>query len=168
MIRQAIAGSLLAIVFAGGAVAQTATGQSGTPATGQSGTTGAAPAGKANGVEMAPGKQTVIPAQTNSQMLAGKLMSADVVGSTGDKIGQVKDLILDKDGKTVGFVVGVGGVLGIGAKGIGVPFERVKVAQGKESDTLLIRTNLTKDEIEAAPEFKTVADRQDGSPTSGK
>ncbi len=44
-----------------------------------------------------------------------------------NKIGEIDDVLLDKSGKVNGFVVGVGGFLGIGEKDVIVPFESVKV-----------------------------------------
>jgi len=53
---------------------------------------------------------------------ANTILVKDLIGQTvyapdKAKIGSISDLILSKDGKTVeGFVIGVGGFLGIGAK----------------------------------------------------
>jgi sporulation protein YlmC with PRC-barrel domain len=42
-----------------------------------------------------------------------------------NKIGDIKDVLVDKSGKVVALIVGVGGFLGAGEKDVAVPFEAV-------------------------------------------
>lgn len=59
------------------------------------------------------------------QMRGGKLIGVDVYGSDNAKIGDIDDLIVDKDGKIQAVVVGVGGFLGIGTKDVAFPFSEL-------------------------------------------
>jgi sporulation protein YlmC with PRC-barrel domain len=45
---------------------------------------------------------------------ASKLMGLDVYSQANEKLGDVNELILDKDGKVSAVVIGVGGFLGMG------------------------------------------------------
>ncbi|WP_249688783.1 PRC-barrel domain-containing protein [Microvirga sp. 3-52] len=46
--------------------------------------------------------------------------------NNGDKIGDISELIFDSSGKVQAVVIGVGGYLGIGERGIAVPFEEIR------------------------------------------
>lgn len=56
---------------------------------------------------------------------ASKLMGVDIYGPDDKKVGDVTEVILDKNGKIEMVTVGVGGFLGIGAKDVAIPFEQV-------------------------------------------
>ena len=47
-------------------------------------------------------------------MRGSKLMGIDVYGADNQKIGDIDEVLLDRQGKIQGLVVGVGGFLGIG------------------------------------------------------
>ncbi len=48
-----------------------------------------------------------------------------VIGQDHTRLGEVRDLLLDKDGKVHAVVIGVGGLLGIGERHVAVPFGEV-------------------------------------------
>src|SRR5215210_6681578 len=55
--------------------------------------------------------------QMSPNMMRGsKLMGVDVYGSDNQKIGDIDEVLVDRQGKIHAVVVGVGGFLGIGAK----------------------------------------------------
>ena len=60
-------------------------------------------------------------AQQQDQMVASNLMDANVIGADNESIGEVEDLLLDRQGRVVGVAVGVGGFLGIGEKDVAIP-----------------------------------------------
>jgi sporulation protein YlmC with PRC-barrel domain len=105
-------------------------------------------------------KQTVIPEQAPTTLLAKDLMGAEVFGPDGKKVGNVEDLILDDQQKIAGVVVGVGGFLGIGEKKVGLTWQQAKVQESPDTTAKKIVINLTKADLEAAPVFKTKAERQ--------
>ena len=43
-----------------------------------------------------------------------------------NKIGEIMDVLLDRDGKVTALIVGVGGFLGMGEKDVAVPFNSVR------------------------------------------
>ena len=57
------------------------------------------------------------------QMRAADLREADVYTEDNQKIGDIDDILLDRQGKIIGVVVGVGGFLGIGEKNVAIPFD---------------------------------------------
>ena len=74
---------------------------------------------------------TKSPASSEKMMLKGKwrvskLMGLDVYNEANEKLGDVNELILDKDGKVSAVVIGVGGFLGMGEHDIAVTMDKLK------------------------------------------
>ena len=61
----------------------------------------------------------------SDQMRGSKLIGVDVYGSDNAKIGDIDELIFDKDGRIQAVVVGVGGFLGIGTKDVAFPYSEL-------------------------------------------
>jgi sporulation protein YlmC with PRC-barrel domain len=57
---------------------------------------------------------------------ASKLMGLDVYNDANDKLGEINELILDKNGKVNAVVIGVGGFLGMGEHDIAVSMDKLK------------------------------------------
>ena len=60
---------------------------------------------------------------------ASKLMGLDVYNEANEKLGDVNELILDKDGKVNAVVIGVGGFLGLGEHDIAVSMDKLKFVE---------------------------------------
>lgn len=58
-------------------------------------------------------------------MRVSKVIGIPVIGSDPVRIGKIDDLVFDRDGRIVSVVIGTGGLLGIGEKRVGVPFDTV-------------------------------------------
>jgi sporulation protein YlmC with PRC-barrel domain len=52
-----------------------------------------------------------------------KLIGVEVIGSDIHRLGDVSDVVLDRNGAIKAVVIGMGGVLGVGAKHVAVPFQ---------------------------------------------
>lgn len=63
--------------------------------------------------------------QEAGQMLASKLIGTTVVSQSNETIGDVNDILFDRNGQVMAAVVGVGGFLGIGEKDVAVPFQQM-------------------------------------------
>ena len=98
-----------------------------------------------------PPSEAVIPAQAADQVRAEKLIGMDVYDTNGDKVGTVKDILFDKDGKATGMVLSVGGVLGVGAKQVGLQWSEIDI----QPDAEVAKVQYNKEQLEAAPDFKT-------------
>jgi sporulation protein YlmC with PRC-barrel domain len=98
-----------------------------------------------------PPSDAVISAQSDGQLRADQLIGMTVYNDQGEKVGTVHDIILDKDGKATGVVLNVGGVLGIGAKSVGLTWKEIDV----KPDQQAVQISYSKEQLKAAPDFKT-------------
>lgn len=99
-----------------------------------------------------PAPGSFIAAQSGTDMLAKDLIGRAVVNPQDEKVGDVSDLLMDESGRVTAAVIGIGGFLGIGEKSVGVPIEALEPRQTENGDVQLV-TMLTREELEAAPEF---------------
>ena len=98
-----------------------------------------------------PPSEAVIPAQAAGDVRAEKLIGMTVYDTNGDKVGQVKDILFNEQGQATGVVLSVGGVLGLGAKSVGLQWSEVDI----QPDAEVAKVQYNKDQLEAAPDFKT-------------
>jgi len=101
-----------------------------------------------------------VPGQIVVQEANTLLAKQDLIGQTvhapdKTKIGSISDLILSKDGKSVeGFLIGVGGFLGIGEKTVALKMDRLKMTGGANGE-MELAMDVTKDELKNTPTFKS-------------
>jgi sporulation protein YlmC with PRC-barrel domain len=98
-----------------------------------------------------PPSDAVISAQSEGELRADQLIGMTVYNAEGQKVGSVHDILLDKEGKATGVVLSVGGVLGVGAKSVGLTWKEIDVKPEQKQ----VQISYTKDQLEAAPDFKT-------------
>lgn len=101
---------------------------------------------------------TTAPVAVPDGNLVSKIMGAAVYNSAADdaeKIGDVKDIVLTKDGKAQFIIIGVGGFLGIGEKNVAYDFSKAEWAEKNGSRWLVAKT--TKEDLKAQPNFDTKA-----------
>jgi sporulation protein YlmC with PRC-barrel domain len=67
-------------------------------------------------------------ASATGEWQASKLIHMNVYNSQNEKIGDIKELMLDKSGKIDAVAIGVGGFLGVGERDVAVKFEQLKWA----------------------------------------
>jgi sporulation protein YlmC with PRC-barrel domain len=65
-------------------------------------------------------------------MRGSQLMGIDVYGADNQKIGDIDEVLVDRQGKIHGLVVGVGGFLGIGQKDVAIPFDQIQWMSNQE------------------------------------
>jgi hypothetical protein len=70
-----------------------------------------------------------------------------------NKIGEIMDVLVDREGKANALIIGVGGFLGMGEKDVAVPFNAVKVTT-KDNNKWYLVMNATKDALKSAKGFK--------------
>ena len=68
-----------------------------------------------------------------------------------NKIGDINDLLLDKEGKVSAVILGVGGFLGAGEKNVAVPFNALKLTEKNGKRYLVMDT--TKEALNSAPGY---------------
>ncbi|MGQ9369717.1 PRC-barrel domain-containing protein [Azospirillum sp. ST 5-10] len=82
---------------------------------------------------------------------AEKMLGADVIGSDGEDLGEVEDVILDDSGKAKQLVISSGGFLGIGEKEVAVDFS---TATWNEAEEQVQLSGITQDQIKEMTDFE--------------
>src|SRR5215510_12576833 len=77
----------------------------------------------------------------------------NVYDPADNKIGEIMDVLVDRDGKITALIVGVGGFLGLGEKDVAVPFNSVRTTT-KDNNKWYLVMNTTKDALKSAKGFK--------------
>jgi hypothetical protein len=96
--------------------------------------------------------------QPENTVLARDLIGQTVTAPDNSKIGNISDLVLSKDGKTVeGFVIGVGGFLGIGERSVALKMDQLQITPAADG-TVKLTADLKKDDLANAPAFKSRKD----------
>jgi len=99
--------------------------------------------------------------QMAAQWLASDLIGTRVNGPGNENIGEINDVLIERNGSIVAVVIGVGGFLGIGEKDVAVPFASVEMVRNNNAETLVLRQ--TRDELKNAPTFKEYVAPNTGS-----
>jgi len=90
-------------------------------------------------------------------VLASQFMGQTVYSAGNDNVGEINDLVMNKDlDSNILAVIGVGGFLGIGEKDVAIPIDQISVSKGANG---YIHLNIaaTKEQLEAAPAFDRMA-----------
>jgi hypothetical protein len=100
-----------------------------------------------------------ITTQTAQQQLASAWIGKSVYNTADENLGDINDILIGATGQVDGVVLGVGGFLGMGEKNVAVPFNAV-TANTDADGRVKLTVNLTKDQLDAAPDFVSLADQQ--------
>jgi PRC-barrel domain len=88
-----------------------------------------------------------------TDVLSNNLIGLNVTNQVNETIGEIKDLILSQ-GDLSGYIVSVGGFLGLGERYVIVRPSAVKVSYAENDNKWHAVMNATKDQLKSAPEFK--------------
>jgi hypothetical protein len=109
-------------------------------------------------VPKAPVAGQIVVQEANTVLAKQDLIGQTVYASDKAKIGTINDLLLSKDGKAVeGFVIGVGGFLGIGEKSVALKMDKLKMTSSP--DGMQLAMDMTKEELTNTPTFKSKKDQ---------
>jgi len=130
-----------------------------------------------------------VASQSADQWVFSKFKGTDVLGPDNAQVGDVNDLLFDKNGKIIAMIVGVGGFLGIGEKSVAIDMSAFQVvpastgsstaAGGATADSdptnVKLKVSWTKEQLKNAPDFQyyksptpaRTSDRPGASPTTG-
>jgi sporulation protein YlmC with PRC-barrel domain len=89
--------------------------------------------------------------QSPEEWRVANYMGQPIVNSTGEKIGDVNDLLFDRSGKITTVVIGVGGFLGLGEKRVALPFTAVTYTENAGQRQIMVP--LTKEALQSAPDY---------------
>ena len=95
----------------------------------------------------------------SDQIRASKMIGSTVYDVQNRKIGSVKDLVLDKDGKVANVVIDVGSFLGVGGKYVAIGMNDLK------GDNNRLTLDRTKEQLQQMAEYR-LEDRNTGAGTS--
>jgi sporulation protein YlmC with PRC-barrel domain len=102
-----------------------------------------------------PAPTTAGPAEVFIRQPAGTTMTnfykQSVYDPSDNKIGDVDDVLIDKEGRVTAVIIGVGGLLGMGEKDVAVPFKSVRASEKNNKWYLVLNTN--KEALKTAPGF---------------
>jgi sporulation protein YlmC with PRC-barrel domain len=76
----------------------------------------------------------------------------NVYDTSDNSVGEISDVLLDKDGGVTAVIVSVGDFLGLGAKYVSVPFNALRVTEKEGKRYLVMDT--TKDALMSAPGYQ--------------
>jgi sporulation protein YlmC with PRC-barrel domain len=91
---------------------------------------------------------------SSSDMLSSNVTGVDVYDGANHDIGKIQDVVFDSSKMVKGYIVSVGGFLGMGTHYVAVDADSVKVKYDMADKKWHANMNATKDELKAAPEFK--------------
>lgn len=94
-----------------------------------------------------------------NDLRAEDLIGQRVYGQNNEDVGEIGDLILTEDGSVDAVIIDFGGFLGLGEKEVAVGFESVDMRRD-ENNTLFVYTDLTEDDLEAAPTYDAATYRE--------
>ncbi len=97
---------------------------------------------------------------------ASKLMGLDVYNEANEKLGDVNELILDKDGKINAVVIGVGGFLGMGEHDIAVSIDKLKFVETPVRTSSTAPAGTARDTTTSTAPAGTVRDTTTGAGTA--
>ncbi len=104
--------------------------------------------------EMAPVKT----AADAGNLSANDLLNQSVKNGAGEVVGDINDIRIDSNGKIAAVIVGVGGFLGLGEKDVALPFDQLSLTRDADGG-LVVTAKVTKESLQAAPEWKKPEDR---------
>ena len=107
----------------------------------------------------ASGSPQFLAKQASDDWLASKLIGQTVYNAQDEIVGDINDLVSDRNGKIVAALVGSGGFLGIGQKDVALRFEDLKLARD-ENDNIKIIADVNKEVLAAAPDYETLAEQE--------
>ncbi|TEA79643.1 PRC-barrel domain-containing protein [Allopusillimonas ginsengisoli] len=77
------------------------------------------------------------------------IMGKAVFNENDEKIGDISDVVLSSEGQAAYFIVGAGGFLGVGARDVAIPYDKITQTEDK-----LVLPGYTKDQLKALPKVE--------------
>jgi hypothetical protein len=108
-----------------------------------------------------------ISSQKPDQMLATKFKGTNVLGADNQKIGDISDILFNKDGKIEAYVVSIGGFLGMGAKEVAMAPSAFAMVPGDNGGAPKLKTSMTKDQLTNAQNFARYEAPKPAATTTG-
>jgi sporulation protein YlmC with PRC-barrel domain len=89
-----------------------------------------------------------------SEQRVGDLVGAEVIGSDGDEVGEVDDIVISTAGTdSLRAVLQVGGIAGVGEKRVALPLRQLTIERADDGEPTL-RVAMDVEALERLPEFE--------------
>jgi len=98
----------------------------------------------------------VAEAQAGTSVLASQFMGQTVYSTSNESVGEINDIVMNRELDNVVAIVGVGGFLGIGEKDVAISIDEITAVKD-ENNNLRLTIASTKEQLEAAPTFDRTA-----------
>jgi sporulation protein YlmC with PRC-barrel domain len=92
-------------------------------------------------------------------MLSSNVVGLDIYNDQNNDIGKIQDVVFDGSKKVTGYILSVGGFLGMGTHYVTVDPDSVKVTYDASNKVWRATMNATKDQLKSVPEFKYQGER---------
>lgn len=90
----------------------------------------------------------------NSDMLSSNVVALDIYNDQNNDIGKIQDVAFDSSRQITGYILSVGGFLGMGTHYVAVDPGAVAIKYDAGNKVWRATMNATKDQLKSAPEFK--------------
>ncbi len=87
------------------------------------------------------------------QWRASDLIGQSVYNRANERVGEVNELVLDRDGKVAAAIIGVGGFLGIGERNVAVNFSSMQTMTDA-NNAMRVVLDIDRNRLRDAPEFR--------------
>jgi hypothetical protein len=88
-----------------------------------------------------------------TDMLSSNLIGLDITNGQKEDVGEIKDIVVS-NGQLAGYVVSVGGFLGVGERYVVVAPSAIQINYSENDKEWTATMDATKDQLKSAPEFK--------------
>jgi len=155
MTTKLLLGTALSALMLSGALAQAPSSNppAATSSSPPAAATSSSPPAAATNDQASKSKPDFVMSQKPDQYLASKFKGTDVIGTDDKKIGDVTDILFDKDGKIEAYIVSVGGFLGMGSKDVALPPSAFDVVAGSNGGSDKLKLSMTQDQLKQAQNF---------------
>ncbi len=85
---------------------------------------------------------------------ASDIMKADIKTKSGETIGAVQDVLINREGTVVGIVADVGGFLGVGQRDVLLDWKALSINQ--DGENVSVTTDLDKKTLAKKPAYKPI------------
>ncbi len=90
----------------------------------------------------------------NTDMLSSNVVGLDIYNGQNNNIGKIQDIAFNASKQMTGYILSVGGFLGMGTHYVAVNPNAVMVQYDANNKTWRATMNATKEQLKSAPEFK--------------
>jgi sporulation protein YlmC with PRC-barrel domain len=101
-----------------------------------------------------------------SDLRVSELMGVNVTNLQNETVGEIEDILVDKNNSIRAFVISVGGFLGIGDRNVAIEPNAFKLNEQSDG-SIKVTLNTTKDDLKNAPAVTEAELNRAGAMTSG-